>query len=209
LPWRRQARTIGAGWRHFFRRQLDAQVAARHHDGVGLFDDLVQALDSRRLFELGHDPRTSLGERTRLVQVRGALHERERQPFDTKLQRELEVAPVLSVSADSGSTASGTFTPLRSDSEPPTITSVSANPAVDRFTLRRSFIVEKQVEPGFSTAKISGCGRYARGVPGLSVRSRRYDEPAASMTDRRQTPTLRPLQVGKHADRRPTSRSTL
>ena len=64
--------------RHFFRRQFYAQVAARHHDGVGLFDDFVEAIDGRWFLELGHDPRTSLGQCTRLVQILGTLHEGKR-----------------------------------------------------------------------------------------------------------------------------------
>ena len=39
--------------RHLFRRQLHAQVAARDHDGIRFFDDLVEMLDRRGLLELG------------------------------------------------------------------------------------------------------------------------------------------------------------
>ena len=60
-------------------------------------------------------------------------------------------------------------------------------------------------DPGLSAAKISGCGRYARvASPGLSVRSSRNAEPAASVTGpvgERADAKLRPLQVGQHADR--------
>ena len=77
LPARRQARTMRrwiAGT--FSAGSSTPEIAARHHDGVGLVDDLVQALDRRWLLELGHDPRASPGQRTRLVQILGTLHER-------------------------------------------------------------------------------------------------------------------------------------
>ena len=40
---------------HLFGRQFHAQVAARHHQRVGLGDDLVQPLDRRGLLQLGDD----------------------------------------------------------------------------------------------------------------------------------------------------------
>ena len=81
--------------RHFLGRQFDAQVAARDHHGVRLVDDGVECLHRRRFFQLGHDAGAAAGQRARFVQVFRALHERERQPLDPELQRELEIAPIL------------------------------------------------------------------------------------------------------------------
>ena len=42
--------------RDFFGRDLDAEIAAGDHDGVGGFKDAVEMLDGLGLFELGDDP---------------------------------------------------------------------------------------------------------------------------------------------------------
>ncbi len=81
----------------------------------------------------------------------------------------------FAVSGESSSTASGTFTPLRSDSSPPATTRVSMASAWRSTTVRRrrpSSI--SSCMPGSSAAMISGCGRFTRRLsPGVGSRSRR------------------------------------
>src|ERR1700674_2799660 len=49
LPARRDSRVIC-----FFTRHLDAEIAARHHQGIGQIQDLGQPGDRLRLLDLGH-----------------------------------------------------------------------------------------------------------------------------------------------------------
>jgi hypothetical protein len=59
---------------------LDAQVAARHHDGVAQLDDLLKPLDGLRLFDLGHDAGAALDDLADIDDVFGPLHEAEGDP---------------------------------------------------------------------------------------------------------------------------------
>ena len=69
----------------------------------------------------------------------------------------------FSVMAEIGSTALGTFTPLRSESPPPLTTVVSAKSGPQRSTRSRMRPSSSSSScPGCSTAKISGWGRLAR-----------------------------------------------
>ena len=81
----------------------------------------------------------------------------------------------FSVSAASGSTTSGTLTPLLFEISPPAITSQSAWAASQVSTLRRTLpSLTRSVAPGSSAAKISGWGRCTRvASPGDSSRSKR------------------------------------
>ena len=81
--------------RHVLHRQLDAEVAARHHHPVRDREDRREGLHARGLLDLRQDRGAALGERARLGDVLGALHERQRQPVDAEIAHELEVAPVL------------------------------------------------------------------------------------------------------------------
>ena len=60
---------------HLFGRQFHAQVAARHHQRVGLGDDLVQPLDRRGLLQLGDDAGAVADPFAGLDDVLGPLHE--------------------------------------------------------------------------------------------------------------------------------------
>jgi hypothetical protein len=107
---------------HLLGAHLDPQVAARHHDAVGLPDDGVELRDRHRLLELGHDPGAVADQRARFVDILRPLHERQGDPVGAELEAVFEVAAVLGVSGDSGMIASGMLTPLRSESLPPTMT---------------------------------------------------------------------------------------
>jgi hypothetical protein len=41
--------------RHLFGRQLDAEIAARHHHAIRDVEDLVEVFDGLRLLQLGND----------------------------------------------------------------------------------------------------------------------------------------------------------
>ena len=119
----------------------------------------------------------------------------------------------FSVSAVMGSTTPGTFTPLRSDSLPPTITLVSAKSGPQLTTSRRSLPSSSSSSaPGTIAAKISGCGRRARwALPGASFRSRRKGCPSTSMIGpSAKTPTrsLGPCRSARMPMGRPVSCSS-
>ena len=80
---------------HVLRLHLHAEVAARHHDGVGLGYDILQLLDGRRLFQLGHQTGAALGELAGLDQVFRPLDERQRHPVDPEIEGEFQVLPVF------------------------------------------------------------------------------------------------------------------
>ena len=80
---------------HVLGRHFDAQIAARHHDGVGQLDDLVQVPDCRRFLQLDQDPGPSGDQVTGLAHVFGKLHERQRDPVDAEAESVYQVIPVL------------------------------------------------------------------------------------------------------------------
>ena len=90
----------------------------------------------------------------------------------------------FSDSAASGSTTSGTLTPLRFEISPPTITSVLAwlsERSVTRSLILPSFT--SRVEPTSSAAKISGCGRQTRfESPSALSRSKRNFAPSTRVS---------------------------
>mmetsp|Transcript_20750 Transcript_20750/g.36933 ORF Transcript_20750/g.36933 Transcript_20750/m.36933 type:complete len:312 (-) Transcript_20750:82-1017(-) len=90
----------------------------------------------------------------------------------------------FSVNAEIGSVASGTFTPLRSESFPATTTSVSAKSLPHRMTCSLTLpSSRRRVVLGVIAAKISGCGRVTRVVsPGWSFMSRVNFEPFSRKT---------------------------
>ena len=49
--------------RNFFGRHFHAQIAARHHDSVGGFENFFQMIDGLRLFQLGDDRNVAACER--------------------------------------------------------------------------------------------------------------------------------------------------
>ncbi len=81
--------------RDLLHRHLDAEIAARHHDGVGEIDDLLEVIERRRLLDLGHDRRAAAGKLARFGDVLRPLHERERDPGDAERHGEVHVGAVL------------------------------------------------------------------------------------------------------------------
>ena len=77
--------------RHVLGRKLDAEVAARDHHPVGQLDDLRQAVDRGRLFDLGHQRRFVADQLAGLGDVLGPLDERQRDPVGLLLERESQV----------------------------------------------------------------------------------------------------------------------
>ena len=80
---------------HFFQRHFDAEIAARHHQRVGDFDDLVEPGHGLRLFDLGHQQRAAARQLLGFGDVFGPLHEGQRDPVDAGLKRGFEIGQVL------------------------------------------------------------------------------------------------------------------
>ena len=80
---------------YLFRRQFDAQVAARHHDAVDALDDTFQVIDRRGLLELGHDPRSIADQFACLGDVFGTLYKRQRDPVDALRKPELQIGSIF------------------------------------------------------------------------------------------------------------------
>src|SRR6516162_4517436 len=100
-------------------------------------------------------------------------------PFSRAKERS---ARSFSVIADSGNTAFGTLTPLRSDKVPPTKHRVSAKLLPQLSTSSRTLPSSRRSSvPGSSASNISGCGKGARrSSPASRSRSRWKGAPAAS-----------------------------
>ena len=84
--------------RHERRADLDAEVAARDHDRVGLLEHVVEDVDRLRLLDLRDHVRVRarlLDQRAQVAHVRGRADEGERDEVDVDPERELEVARVL------------------------------------------------------------------------------------------------------------------
>ena len=84
--------------RHLLGADLDAEVATRHHHGVGGLDDRAHVGERLGLLELGDDA----GGRARRVNplaqathVADRAHERQRHEVDAELERESEILHVL------------------------------------------------------------------------------------------------------------------
>src|SRR6056297_526352 len=110
----------------------------------------------------------------------------------------------LSDSAATGSTTSGTLTPLRLEMVPPTTTSHSAKSAPHSFTRRRILpSLTSRSAPGSSAAKISGWGRQTRGIALRPVEiepERRALDQLFLATGERADAQLGPLQIGEDGD---------
>jgi hypothetical protein len=70
-------------------------VAARHHYGIRSADDFIEAIDRRRLFELGHYQGLVADDGAGLEDILGSLDERQRNPVDSQLKRVLQILPIL------------------------------------------------------------------------------------------------------------------
>ncbi len=83
--------------RHVFEPDLDAEVAARHHDAVGGQHDVVDVFERFVLFDLGHDRNAFAAlvhERTHALDVGRAAHERDAHPVDAGVEAEGEMFEV-------------------------------------------------------------------------------------------------------------------
>jgi len=76
-------------------RHFHTQVAARHHQPVGVRDDAVEIVDSGRLFDFGHQRSGLTHELTRQLDVLAPLHEGQRDPIDPQAQGVIEIGLVL------------------------------------------------------------------------------------------------------------------
>ena len=81
--------------RHLLKRQLDTEVAARDHHGVGHGHDLVEVLEGRRLFDLRHELDRRGNEAAQLFDVLGTTHKREREVVHSDLHGVLDVLAIL------------------------------------------------------------------------------------------------------------------
>ncbi len=79
-------------------RDLDAEVAARHHDDVGRADDVVEVVDRGLVLDLGDDFRRRLPvleKKAEQLDVVGLADERQRDEIDAFLEADERVAAVL------------------------------------------------------------------------------------------------------------------
>ena len=81
--------------RHLFERQLEAEVTARHHHRIGRLDNLGQPCDRFGPLQLRDDrhmrPARLDRDRARAGNVRGGLHEAERDEIDARGQPKPEI----------------------------------------------------------------------------------------------------------------------
>src|SRR5262249_6493421 len=76
-------------------RHLDAEIAARHHQCIGLVQDLAEPVDRLRLLDLGHNGSPSARDLLRLGDIFGPLDEGERHPIDTGVEPRFEIGTIL------------------------------------------------------------------------------------------------------------------
>ena len=138
--------------RHPLERQLEAQVAARHHHGVARLENVVDARDGLGPFELCDERRSrraGLRQRiARLPQVLGALHEAERDVIDAHPRAEHEVVDVLRRQRARRQHDAGTLIPLCSPRTPPSMTVVRSF-TLDAVDAQLDMaVVEEQRVPG-------------------------------------------------------------
>ena len=109
---------------HALERHLDAEIAARDHQRVGVLDDLGETLDRLRLLDLGKNAGAAAGDLLDLGEILGALDEGQRDPVDAGVERRPRgrSGPSAVSAREGDQCVSGTLTPLRSDSAVPTST---------------------------------------------------------------------------------------
>ncbi len=76
-------------------RHFHAEVAARHHEGVGLLDDGGEALDGLGLLDLGEHAGLAARRLLDLGEILGALDEGLRDPVDLGIERGFEIGAIL------------------------------------------------------------------------------------------------------------------
>ena len=80
---------------HFFQRHFDAEIAARHHQRVGEFENVAEPGDRLRLFDLGHHGGAAARDLLGLGDVFRPLNEGQRDPVDAGIERGFEIGDVL------------------------------------------------------------------------------------------------------------------
>ena len=108
----------GAG--HVLVRDLDAEVAARDHHGVGQPDDVVDLLQRRRLLDLGDIAGAVADERARLDESSGRCTKDSATQSTPSSSPKARSARSFSVSGERSRTVPGRLTPLRLEITPPT-----------------------------------------------------------------------------------------
>ncbi len=81
--------------RYFFQRHLDAQIAARHHQRIGEFQDFRETVDRLGLFDLGEDTDAAARDLADFRQIVGPLNEGKRDPVDIGVERRNQVLVVF------------------------------------------------------------------------------------------------------------------
>ena len=81
--------------RHGFGRQFHTQVPARHHAGIGEFENFFQPRQCLRLFKLHQHARPPVDQRARFGHIFGPLDKRQRNPVHMLIERKGEVTPIL------------------------------------------------------------------------------------------------------------------
>ena len=144
--------------------------------------DLVEPSTGDRFFDLGQNRGAPFDQIARpLPHLRDAA-QRQRQPVHTQVADKFQIARSLSDSAASGSSTSGTFTPLRLEITPPITTSQSAKSGRSRHLQADFTVIDQQDCAGFQRLKNLGMGQTnAAGVPSASSRSRRKAAPTIQL----------------------------
>ena len=81
--------------RDFLEGQLDAEVAARHHDRVGSLQDAAQVAEGGVLLDLGHQLDVPRNQPPKPVHIGCLPNERQRDEIDPERQRLYDVFPIL------------------------------------------------------------------------------------------------------------------
>ena len=203
--------------RHLFGRHLHAEIAAGHHDARRRARRSRRGNRSPPAFRASpshwHGLPTSVAH---LLDVLGPLHEGQRDPVGAQLEREVEVAcGPCAVSADSGSTAPTTLTPLRSESVAADHDTASRHGSARRLDGKAHLaVVEQELDAGLERLRKSRDAATPTRVPspGFASRSRRngWPRPHRNRPIREGAdPKLGALQIGQHArSAGPISRSS-
>ena len=96
--------------RNFFRRHLDAQIAASHHHPIRRFEDLLQLLERLRLFQFGDDwdvASAGLNHLLHLLNVGSRAHEGKGDDIHSVFQAKLQVFAVFFGERGNGERNSG------------------------------------------------------------------------------------------------------
>ena len=81
--------------RHGFRRQFDAQIAARNHHRVGKFENIIEPVESGRFFNLGEQCRATFDQAACFGEIFGSLNERQSDPVNPLIKRERQIGAIL------------------------------------------------------------------------------------------------------------------